>query len=135
MYWRSHHPDTISDFASDCSAGSPNWTAEAISDAFNVHFATATNVRKVFAKGGFEQALNWKKLDREYEHRLDGNAEAHLIALVCSTAPEGYTRWTLRLLRDRFVKLEIVESVSRLTQTDNQERQHRAPPSRIVRPE
>jgi hypothetical protein len=46
---------------------------------------------------------------------LDGSAEAHLIALACSDAPEGYDRWTLRLLRDRFVKLEIVDSVSHET--------------------
>ena len=73
------------------------------------------NVRKAFVEGGLEQALNRKKPDREYEHRLDGNAEAHLIALACSAAPEGYERWTLRLLRDRFVKLEIVESISHET--------------------
>ena len=100
---------------SDCSAGGPNWTAEAISDAFDVHFTTVTNVRKAFVEGGLEQALNRKKPDREYEHCLDGNAEAHLIAMACGAAPEGYDRWTLRLLRDRFVKLEIVESVSHET--------------------
>ena len=53
-----------------------------------------------------------KKPDREYQHRLDGNAVAHLIALACSDAPEGYERWSLRLLQDRFVRLEIVDSVS-----------------------
>jgi hypothetical protein len=62
-----------------------------------------------------DQALNRKKPDREYEHRLDGNAEAHLIALACSAAPEGYERWSLRLLQERFVRLEIVESVSHET--------------------
>lgn len=70
---------------------------------------------KVARTGGLEQALNRKKPDREYEHRLDGNAEAHLIAPVCSDAREGYDRWTLQLLRDRFVKLDIVESVSHET--------------------
>ena len=100
---------------SDCSGDGPNWTYETICDAFDVNSLTVANVRKAFAEGGLEQALNRKKPNREYEHCLDGNAEAHLIALACSAAPEGYERWTLRLLRDRFVKLEIVESVSHET--------------------
>ena len=97
------------------SEGGPNWTIEAICEALDVHFATVTNVRKAFAEGRLEKALNRKKPEREYEHRLDGNAEAHLITLACSDAPEGYERWTLRLLQDRFVKLEIVKSVSHET--------------------
>jgi len=97
---------------SDSSTGGPNWSCEAICAALDVHFATVTNVRKAFTQGRLETALNRKQPDREYEHRLDGRAEAYLIALACSDAPEGYDRWTLRLLQDRFVKLEIVESVS-----------------------
>ena len=100
---------------SDCSDDGPNWTYKTICDAFDVNSLTVANVRKAFAEGGLEQALNRKKPNREYEHCLDGNAEAHLIALACSVAPEGYERWTLRLLRDRFVKLEIVESISHET--------------------
>lgn len=100
---------------SDSNEGGPDWSNEAICDAFDVHPATVANVRKAFAEGGLDKALNRKKPNREYEHRLDGNAEAHLIAMACSDAPEGYERWTLRLLRDRFVKLEIVESVSHET--------------------
>jgi hypothetical protein len=100
---------------SDCSEGGPNWSYEAICDAFDVNAVTVTNIRKAFSEGSLEKALNRKKPDREYEHRLDGSAEAHLIALVCSDAPEGYERWTLRLLQDRFVKLEIVDSVSHET--------------------
>ena len=100
---------------SDCSDGGSNWTYEAICDAFDVNSLTVTNVRKAFAEGGIEKALNRKKPEREYQHRLDGEAEAHLMALACSEAPEGYDRWTLRLLQERFVKLEIVESVSHET--------------------
>jgi hypothetical protein len=100
---------------SDCSEGGPNWKYEAICDAFDVNSLTVANVRKDFAEGGLERALNRKKPNREYERRLDGNAEAHLIAMACSDAPEGYERWTLRLLQERFVKLEIVESVSHET--------------------
>jgi hypothetical protein len=100
---------------SDCGEGGPNWTYEAICKALDVNSLTVTTVRKAYAEGGLEKALNRKKPDREYTHCLDGNAEAHLIAMACSEAPEGYERWTLRLLRDRFVKLEIVESVSHET--------------------
>jgi transposase len=100
---------------SDCSEGGPNWTYEAICKALDVNSVTVTTVRKAYAEGGLEQALNRKKPEREYAHRLDGNAEAHLIALACSDAPEGYERWTLRLLQERFIKLEIVESVSHET--------------------
>ena len=100
---------------SDCSDNGPNWTYAAICDAFDVNALTVANVRKAFVEGGLEKALNRQKPNRVYEHRLDGNAEAHLIALACSDAPEGYERWTLRFLRDRFVKLEIVDSVSHET--------------------
>ena len=76
---------------------------------------TVTNIRKAFAEGGVERVLNRKKPEREYQHSLDGNAEAHLIALACGAVPDGYERWSLRLLQDRFVKLEIVSSVSHET--------------------
>ncbi len=100
---------------SDCSEGAPNWTAEAICAALDVHAVTVTNVRKAFSQSGLEQALNRKKPNREYPHRLDGNAEAHLVALAGSGAPAGYDRWSLRLLQERFVELEIVDSVSHET--------------------
>ena len=74
---------------SDCSESGPNWSYEAICDAFEVNPVTVTNVRKAFSEGGLEKALNRKKPDREYEHRLDGHAEAYLIALACGEAPEG----------------------------------------------
>lgn len=100
---------------SDCSEGGPKWSYEAICNAFDVNAVTVTNIRKAFSEGGLEKTLNRKKPEREYDHRLDGHAEAHLVALVCGEAPEGYDRWTLRLLQDRVVKLEIVESVSHET--------------------
>ena len=61
---------------------------------------------------GLEAALNPKPSQRVYERKLDGKAEAHLIALACSAPPEGRARWTLRLLGDQMVALEHVESVS-----------------------
>lgn len=100
---------------SDCSEGGPNCSYTAICNAFDVNAVTVTNIRKAFSEGGLEKALNRKKPEREYEHRLDGYAEAHLVALVCGEVPEGFDRWTLRLLQDRLVKLEIVESISHET--------------------
>jgi len=100
---------------SDCSEAGSNWSYKAISEAFEVNPLTVFNVRKAYTERGLEDTLNRKKPDREYEHCLDGEAEAHLIALTCSEAPEGYDRWSLRLLQDRFVKLGFVDRVSHET--------------------
>ena len=100
---------------SDCSSKAPNWTYRRISDAYNVSDVTISKVRKSFVESGFEAALYRKKPDREYKHRLDGEAEAHLIALVCGQPPEGYKQWTLRLIRDRFVELDYVDTISHET--------------------
>jgi transposase len=93
----------------------PNWSYKQICEAFDVSEVTVYQVRKAFIENGLEKAINRKKPEREYEHRLDGEAEAHLIALACSEPPNGQERWTLRLLQDRMVKLEYVEDVSHET--------------------
>lgn len=69
-------------------------------------------MRKAFTERGLAESIIRKKPDREYQHRLDGNVEAHLIALACGEASEGYERWSLCLLQERFIKLEIIEYVS-----------------------
>lgn len=74
--------------------------------------ASVERIRKRFVEDGLEAALNPKPSQRVYERKLDGKAEAHLIALACGAPPEGRSRWTLRLLSDRMVVLEHVESVS-----------------------
>jgi len=74
--------------------------------------ASVERVRKRFVEDGLEAALNPQPSQRIYERKLDGQAEAHLIALACGAPPEGRSRWTLRLLSDRMVVLEHVESVS-----------------------
>jgi len=89
-----------------------HWSYERIMEAFNVSAVTIAAVRKVFVEQGLEVALQRKKPDREYEHRLDGEGEAHLIALACSEPPSGRKRWSLRLLQDRFVKLGHVDEIS-----------------------
>ena len=74
--------------------------------------ASVERVRKRFVEGGLDAALNPKPSQRVYERKWDGKAEGHLIALACGAPPEGRSRWTLRLLSDRMVVLEHVESVS-----------------------
>jgi hypothetical protein len=71
--------------------------------------------RKDFVEEGFETALDRRRPRREYGRALDGDGEAHLVALACSQAPEGRSRWTLRLLADRMVRLEYVDTVSKDT--------------------
>jgi hypothetical protein len=89
-----------------------NWSYERIREAFDVSAVTIAAVRKVFVEQGLEVTLQRKKPDREYEHRLDGEGEAHLIALACSEPPTGRKRWSLRLLQSHFVKLGHVDGIS-----------------------
>jgi transposase len=90
------------------------WTDKAISEALDVGRATVERVRKRFVEWGGIAAIERRKPRRRYERKLDGDAEARLIALACSAPPEGYERWTLRLLAERVVQLKAVdvESVS-----------------------
>ena len=89
-----------------------NWPYEQVMEAFDVSAVTIAKVRKTFVEQGLEAALQRKKPDREYEHVLDGEGEAHLIALACSEPPTGRKHWSLRLLQDRFVKLGHVDNIS-----------------------
>jgi transposase len=92
------------------------WTDEKIARAFSVHTNTVVNVRERFVMEGLESALNRKKRERPPREKiLDGEKEARLIAVSCTEPPEGRARWTLRLLADRLVELEIVESISHET--------------------
>ena len=85
-----------------------------VAEALMVGPATVGRVRQRFVEGGLERALN--DLPRPGQRRkLDGKQEAHLVAVACSAAPEGHTRWTLRLLADQAVKLELTDSISRET--------------------
>ncbi len=90
----------------------PNWSDEQVQEALDVGRATVERVRKAFVTDSLEAALNRKKLSKTTEWKLDGEQEAHLIALVCSKAPEGRKRWTLRLLADKMVELEYVDTLS-----------------------
>ena len=87
------------------------WTDEAISQALDVSVATIERVRQRFVETNLESALSRQVQQHRKPRRLDGEQEAHLIAITCSEAPEGQARWSLRLLAERMVELEYVESV------------------------
>jgi transposase len=100
----------------DAAAGAPAWPDERIAEAVDVSTDTVGRVRQRFVKEGLEAALVRKKQDRPSRERtLDGRAEARLIALACSAPPDGRAAWTLRLLADQLVELEVVEAVSHET--------------------
>lgn len=85
------------------------WTDPQIQAALDVSRPTVERVRRKYVIEGLNAALNRRKPDREYERKIDGRDEAHLIALVCGDPPEGYAKWSMRLLAERFVALEQVE--------------------------
>lgn len=99
----------------DQAAGGPGKSDPEITDALGCGRATVERVRKQFVEEGLEATLTPKPTIRTYENRLDGKAEAHLVALACGAPPEGRSRWTLQLLADRLVVLGHVESVCRET--------------------
>jgi len=86
-----------------------DWMDKDISEALDVGRATVERIRKKHFEKGLEYAINRRPSSREYERKIDGKIEAHLIALSCGEPPAGYADWTLRLLADRLVKLEQVE--------------------------
>lgn len=97
----------------DQGTGGPAWTDEQIAEGLTVHPRTVAGARQRLVEQGLEAAVNRKKQQRPSRRRkLDGQAEAHLIALRCGEPPAGRTRWTLQLLADRLVELKVVDSVS-----------------------
>ena len=99
----------------DAASGGRGWKDSAIAEALDVGRATVERVRKAFVEEGVEAALERRKPRRQYRRKLDGDGEAHMIALACSEAPEGRSRWTLRLLADRMVSLEYVDAIGKDT--------------------
>lgn len=93
----------------------PEWTDGAIGTALEVDPTTVARVRKLYVTEGLEAALHRKAPDRVYRRRLDGEQEARLVAVTCSEPPSGQKRWTLRLLANKLVELEVVETVSHET--------------------
>lgn len=89
-------------------------TLKEIAEANMVSLATVYNIKKRYLKGGVEHGL-YDRPRPGARPKLDGEMEAKLIALVCSDPPEGQDRWTLRLLADRLVVLEVVDYISHVT--------------------
>jgi transposase len=96
----------------DASEGGPAWQDQEIADALDVGTATVERLRRRFVEDGLEAALGRKKQLNRRPPVLDGAAEARLVALACSAPPEGRACWTLRLLADKLVELEVVGAVS-----------------------
>jgi len=96
----------------DQSPGAPAWTDEAIAEAVEISQPTVARIRRQYVEQGLDAALNRRVPRRVYERKLDGEQEARLVALACSEPPTGQARWSLRLLADKLVELEVTESVS-----------------------
>jgi transposase len=90
----------------------PGWVDERIAESVEVSPATIARVRRQWVEAGVEAALNRRAPRREYRRKLDGTHEARLIALTCGAPPAGQARWSLRLLADKLVELEVMDAVS-----------------------
>jgi transposase len=101
----------------NCDEGkySDKVTNEQISKVLKVGMRTIDRVKKKFAEEGFEGSLERQTTSRVYEKKLDGDVEAKLVTLCCSEPPKGYAKWSLRLLADKMVELNYVESISHVT--------------------
>ena len=97
-------------------ADGPNWTDQKIAEAFDCRRQTVENVRERLVTEGFEAALNGKKRETPPRKKLlNGEQEAKLIALRLGSPPDGFGNWSLRLLAEQVVELEIVDSISHET--------------------
>jgi len=99
----------------DHDEAGPGWSDAMIARALEVNPTTVQHVRRQFVQDGLGATLDRKRPDRVYARRLDGKAEAHLIAVACGAPPEGPARWSLRLLADELVRLEVVPAISHET--------------------
>jgi transposase-like protein len=95
--------------------GGSGWSDAAIAGALDVNPSTVLRVRRQFVRAGLTATLARKRPDRVYERALEGTAEARLVALACAAPPDDQARWTLRLLADELVRLEVVETISHET--------------------
>jgi transposase len=93
------------------ASGPDPWPDERIAQALDVNRMTVSRVRGQFAAEGLDATLHKKKATGRQYRKLDGAAEARLIALACSQPHEGEARWTMKLLSERLVELEVVEAI------------------------
>jgi transposase len=97
----------------DAAPAGPGWSDEQIQTAFSVGRTTIYRVRQAFVEEGLDAALERKLPTGRQFRKLDGAQEARLVALACSAPPEGRQRWTLQLLADKMVVLNIVDAIGR----------------------
>jgi transposase len=100
----------------DVGEGGPGWKVSDVAEALGISCRTVEHLKKRFVEEGLEAALGRKPREKPpREVRFDGAFEARLLTLACSTAPEGRSRWTVRLLADKAVELKFAPSVSHMT--------------------
>jgi transposase len=93
----------------------PAWPDPEIADAFGVGLSTIHRLRQRLVEEGLEAALARRPSSQQRVKKIDGAKEAHLIAIACGSPPEGRARWTLQLLADKLVELQLVDSISHET--------------------
>lgn len=94
-------------------ADGPNWPDHQAAKAYKCHQNTVVNVRQRFVEQGFEDALERKKQQSAPRKRIiDGESEARLISIACSTPPKGCAKWTMQMLADELIVLKVVDSIS-----------------------
>ena len=100
----------------DSGEDGPRWSVQQIQSALGVGSTMIKRIRHLFVEQGLEAAVQRKpQPPRPQQRTINGEQEAHVIAVLCTEQPEGQERWTLRALRDRVIELEIVETVSHET--------------------
>jgi len=90
-------------------------TNKEIAKVLNISMKKIDRVKKRFIEDGLDITLNGRKGSRIYKKKADGDFEAHLVALSCSDPPEGFSRWSLRLLADKVVELDYIDNISHET--------------------
>ena len=114
LAWTMKHAQVL--LKVDRGPQGPGWSTTQIVQAYGVSRSTVERICRLFREQGLDAALFRRpQPPRPQKRKLDGEAEAHLVALMCSQKPEGAERWSLRLVREKVVELEIVESVSHET--------------------
>ncbi len=101
----------------NCDRGphSDKVTNEQISKVLKIGMRTIDRIKKRFLEEGLEGVLERRPTSRSYDVKLDGDVEAKLVHLCCSEPPPGFAKWSLRLLADKMVELEYVESISHVS--------------------
>jgi len=101
----------------NCDKGiySQKITNEEIAKVLKIGMRTIDRVKRRFFEEGMEAALERKPTSRLYERKVDGDVEAKLVSLCCSDPPKGYAKWSLRLLADKMVELNYIDSISYVT--------------------